>query len=162
MTSMIAISLNLEHSYAEQLPESYASVWPTPVRDPSLLQFNRSLARELGLDLEELTADVAPRIFSGNELPRDARPIAQAYAGHQFGSFVPQLGDGRALLLGEVIDRWGRRRDIALKGSGTTPFSRGGDGKAAVGPVLREYLIAEYPLLAYVGVLMLYPRRCLS
>ncbi|MEM9659104.1 MAG: YdiU family protein, partial [Planctomycetota bacterium] len=101
------------------------------------------LACELRLDDEQLPTDVVPRVFSGNELPRDARPIAQAYAGHQFGQFVPQLGDGRAVLIGEVIDRRGMRRDIALKGSGRTPFSRGGDGKAAVGPVLREYLIGE-------------------
>lgn len=140
--STLALSLNLEHSYAEQLPDFYASVWPAPVHEPNLLQFNDSLAHELGL-VPELSTDVVPRIFSGNELPRDARPIAQAYAGHQFGNFVPQLGDGRALLLGEVIDRRGKRRDIAFKGSGRTPFSRGGDGKAAVGPVLREYLIGE-------------------
>ena len=138
-----SISLNFEHSYAERLPEFVASVQPTAVHKPSLLQFNQSLANELGLDLEKLTADVVPRIFSGNELPADARPIGQVYAGHQFGNFSPQLGDGRALLLGEVIDRQGRRRDIALKGSGRTPYSRGGDGKAAVGPVLREYLIGE-------------------
>ena len=141
--STIAISLNFEHSYAEQLPEFFASVWPAPVREPGMLQFNHLLAGELGLDRTDLTTDVLLRIFSGNELPVDARPIAQAYAGHQFGNFVPQLGDGRALLLGEVIDRQGKRRDIALKGSGRTPFSRGGDGKAAVGPVLREYLIGE-------------------
>jgi len=141
--STIAISLNFEHSYAEQLPDFFASVWPAQVREPSLLLFNESLARELGFDQEELTPDAVQRIFSGNELPRDARPIAQAYAGHQFGNFVPQLGDGRALLLGEVVDCQGGRRDVALKGSGRTPFSRGGDGKAAVGPVLREYLIGE-------------------
>lgn len=138
-----AISLNLKHSYAELPPEFYASVSPTPVPNPGLLQFNQSLASDLGLNLEALTADVVTRIFSGNELPSDAQPIAQAYAGHQFGGFVPQLGDGRALLLGEVIDRHGKRRDIALKGSGRTPFSRGGDGKASVGPVLREYLVSE-------------------
>ncbi|MEM7456412.1 MAG: YdiU family protein [Planctomycetota bacterium] len=136
------MSLNFEHSYAEQLPEFYVSAEPSQVPDPRLLQFNQSLARELGL-AKELTVDVAPRIFSGNELPEDAMPIAQAYAGHQFGGFSAQLGDGRALLLGEVIDDHGRRRDIALKGSGKTLFSRGGDGKAAVGPVLREYLIGE-------------------
>lgn len=141
--STAAITLNFEHSYAEQLPEFSVSVQPNQVSNPSLLQFNRSLANELGLDPEEIGADVLPRVFSGNELPRDANPIAQAYAGHQFGNFVPQLGDGRALLLGEVIDQAGKRRDIALKGSGRTPFSRGGDGKAAVGPVLREYLIGE-------------------
>lgn len=141
--STIEISLNFEHSYAEQLPDFFESVMPTPVRNPHLLQFNKSLASELGLNLEALETDVVARIFSGNQLPSDARPIAQKYAGHQFGHFVPQLGDGRALLLGEVIDRRGKRRDIALKGSGRTPFSRGGDGKAAVGPVLREYLIGE-------------------
>jgi uncharacterized protein YdiU (UPF0061 family) len=141
--STIDISLNFQHSYADQLPDFVAAVQPASVPSPNLLQFNRSLVEELGLDLEELTADAATRIFSGNELPNDARPVAQAYAGHQFGGFVPQLGDGRALLLGEVIDREGMRRDIALKGSGKTPFSRGGDGKAAVGPVLREYLIGE-------------------
>ena len=107
------------------------------------MQFNQSLAHELGLDPEKLSEGVATQVFSGNKLPNDARPIAQVYAGHQFGNFVPQLGDGRALLLGEVIDRQGGRRDIALKGSGRTPYSRGGDDKAAVSPVLREYLIGE-------------------
>ena len=137
------ISLNFGHSYAEQLPEFVAAASPAQFRKPSLLQFNHALAGELGLDTETLTTEVVQRIFSGNELPSDARPVAQAYAGHQFGNFVPQLGDGRALLLGEVIDQHGLRRDIALKGSGVTPFSRGGDGKAAIGPVLREYLIGE-------------------
>ena len=141
--STIDLSLKFEHSYAERLPDFYASVSPTPVREPRLLQFNESLAGELGFYPEQLSEQVVRRVFSGNELPHDARPIAQAYAGHQFGSFVPQLGDGRALLIGEVIDQQGTRRDIALKGSGRTPFSRGGDGKAAVGPVLREYLIGE-------------------
>ena len=141
--STIPISLNLEHSYVEQLQGFSVSALPAPVREPTLLQFNQTLASELGLDIEKLTSEVATQIFSGNELPLDAQPVAQAYAGHQFGGFVPQLGDGRALLLGELIDRQGVRRDIALKGSGRTPFSRGGDGKAAVGPVLREYLISE-------------------
>ena len=139
----IAISLNFEHGYVEQLPEFVVAVQPAQVPKPSLLQFNQSLASELGINLEKLTTDVVPRIFSGNELPSDARPVAQAYAGHQFGNFVPQLGDGRAMLLGEVVDRQGKRHDVALKGSGRTSFSRGGDGKAAVGPVLREYLIGE-------------------
>ena len=100
----IAISLNFEHGYVEQLPEFVVAVQPAQVPKPSLLQFNQSLASELGIDLEKLTTDVVPRIFSGNELPSDARPVAQAYAGHQFGNFVPQLGDGRAMLLGEVVD----------------------------------------------------------
>ena len=141
--SKIAISLNLEHSYADQLADFFASVSPAPAPKPSKLQLNKTLASELGLDQQELTPEVLSHVFSGNELPRDAQPIAQVYAGHQFGNFVPQLGDGRALLLGELIDQQGNRRDIALKGSGRTPFSRGGDGKAAVGPVLREYLIGE-------------------
>src|SRR5664279_861552 len=89
-------------------------------------------------------------MFSGNVLPEGAQPLAQAYAGHQFGGFSPQLGDGRAILLGEVIDRQGRRRDIALKGSGRTPFSRRGDGKCALGPALREYLVGEW--MAVLGI----------
>ncbi len=141
--SSMDFSLNLEHSYAEQLPGFFAAVEPAPVAQPSLLHFNTALANELGFDCAQLTPEVLPQLFSGTTLPRDARPIAQAYAGHQFGNFVPQLGDGRALLLGEVLDQNGKRRDVALKGSGITPFSRGGDGKAAVGPVLREYIVGE-------------------
>ena len=137
------VSLNFKHSYAELSPEFYASVEPARAPSPKLLQFNTSLAEELGFDCDLLSPAVSQQVFSGAVLPRDARPIAQAYAGHQFGHFVPQLGDGRALLLGEIVDRYGKRRDIALKGSGVTPFSRGGDGKAAVGPVLREYLLGE-------------------
>lgn len=112
---------------------------PAQVAHPQLIAFNEPLARELGLSS---TADAAG-IFSGNVLPPGADPIAMAYAGHQFGNFVPQLGDGRAILLGEVIDRNGMRRDIQLKGAGRTAFSRGGDGRAALGPVLREYLMSE-------------------
>jgi uncharacterized protein YdiU (UPF0061 family) len=108
-----------------------------------MLYFNRALAEELGLDADALVGDRGSAIFSGNEVPEGATPIAQAYAGHQFGGFSPSLGDGRALLLGEVVDRHGRRRDIAFKGSGRTPFSRGGDGRAAVGPVLREAIVGE-------------------
>src|SRR5206468_13128573 len=104
---------------------------------------NEGLAAELGLALESLDAGEKAGLFAGNRLAAGAEPLAQAYAGHQFGGFSPQLGDGRALLLGEVIDRKGRRRDIAFKGSGRTPFARGGDGKAAVGPMLREVLVGE-------------------
>ncbi len=132
-----------DNSYAERLPGFYVSCAPSVVPDPVLLRFNNPLAEELGLNAGKLGSSLAAQIFSGNQLPAGAQPLAQAYAGHQFGGFVSQLGDGRALLLGEVIDCHGRRRDIALKGSGPTPFSRGGDGKAAVGPVLREYLIGE-------------------
>jgi protein adenylyltransferase len=131
-----------DNTYARELPGSYVAWKPAAAPVPRLLFFNDALADELGLDAAALRADGAA-LFAGNALPDDAQPIAQAYAGHQFGGFSPQLGDGRALLLGEVIDRAGHRRDIAFKGSGRTPFSRGGDGKAAVGPMLREVLIGE-------------------
>lgn len=129
-----------DNSYARDLPDLGAVVAPERAPAPRLLHLNTALADELGLDLHG--ADLA-QLFSGNALPAGAAPIAQAYAGHQFGGFSPSLGDGRALLLGEVIDRQGRRRDLAFKGSGRTPFSRRGDGKAAVGPMLRELLIGE-------------------
>ncbi|MCA3447217.1 MAG: YdiU family protein [Rhodobacter sp.] len=132
-----------DHSYARDLPGFSVSWAAAQVPAPRLFRLNRALARDLGLDADLLDGAPGARIFSGNLLPEDARPVAQAYAGHQFGGFSPQLGDGRALLLGEVIDRAGHRRDIALKGSGPTPFSRRGDGKATLGPVLREYLIGE-------------------
>lgn len=129
-------------SYAE-LPEGfYAKTAPTPVAAPTLIRWNAPLARALGLDPERFEAHAAA-VFSGNALPGSAEPIAMAYAGHQFGHFVPQLGDGRALLLGELVDEAGVRRDVQLKGAGRTPFSRGGDGRAALGPVLREYLVSE-------------------
>lgn len=131
-----------DNSYVRDLAGSYVPQAPAKAPAPRLLKLNEGLATELGLDPEGLRP-LAPAIFSGNLVPDGAEPIAQAYAGHQFGGFSPQLGDGRALLLGEVIDRNGHRRDIALKGSGRTPFSRQGDGLAAVGPVLREYLIGE-------------------
>ncbi len=144
MTQRISeITLGLEHTYAEQLGEFCVAVSPEPAREPQLLQFNQELCEQLGIDSQAWNDAVVAKVFSGDAIPRDSRPVAQAYAGHQFGHFVPQLGDGRALLLGEIVDRDGVRRDLALKGSGATPFSRGGDGKAAVGPVLREYLISE-------------------
>ena len=132
-----------DNTYARDLPGSYVAWKPTEVPEPRLLFINLDLAEALGVPPEALHGATGAALFSGNQLPEDAEPIAQAYAGHQFGGFSPQLGDGRALLLGEVIDREGRRRDIAFKGSGRTPFSRGGDGKAAVGPMLREALIGE-------------------
>ncbi len=126
------------------LPERFfARLEPTPVASPRLIQFNRPLAAELNLDMAGLDDAALAAIFSGNQRLDGADPIAIAYAGHQFGVFVPQLGDGRAILLGEVQDRGGARRDIQLKGSGRTPYSRGGDGRAALGPVLREYLVSE-------------------
>ena len=132
-----------DNSFARDLPGFYVAGRPAPVRAPRLLFFNRPLADELGLDLTSLDDLARAAIFAGNTVPEGAEPLAQAYAGHQFGGFVPQLGDGRALLLGEVIDRKGHRRDIAFKGSGKTRFARGGDGKAAVGPMLREVLLSE-------------------
>ena len=132
-----------DNTYARELPGTYVAWKPAVAPAPELLYLNRALANELGLDAAALAGAEGAALFAGNALPEGAEPIAQAYAGHQFGGFSPQLGDGRALLLGELIDRDGQRRDIALKGSGRTPFSRGGDGKAAVGPMLREVLIGE-------------------
>jgi uncharacterized protein YdiU (UPF0061 family) len=132
-----------DNTYARELEGFYVPWKAAQVARPRLVKFNRELAEELVLDASALDSDEGARIFAGNDPPEGAVPLAQAYAGHQFGGFSPQLGDGRALLLGEVIDRNGRRRDIQLKGSGPTPFSRNGDGRAALGPVLREYLIGE-------------------
>ena len=140
---MPTIALPFDNTYARDLPGFYEPWQPATVRQPVLLFFNRGLAEELRLGLEGLDETALAHIFAGNTVPEGAQPIAQAYAGHQFGQFNPQLGDGRALLIGEVIDRMGQRRDIAFKGSGRTPFSRRGDGKAAVGPMLREVLIGE-------------------
>jgi uncharacterized protein YdiU (UPF0061 family) len=140
------MTLAFDNSYARDLPGTYLRVAPDVAPAPRLLLLNRPLARALRLDLTEAEAAAW---FSGAALPPGAEPIAQAYAGHQFGGFSPQLGDGRAHLLGEVVTPAGRV-DIQLKGSGKTPFSRGGDGKAAVGPMLREALISEF--MAAMGV----------
>ncbi|WP_101066136.1 protein adenylyltransferase SelO [Roseovarius salinarum] len=137
----MSLSIDFDNSYARLPDRFYARLDPTPVQAPRLIRFNHDLAAELGItpgDADELAA-----VFAGNRLPEGAAPLAQAYAGHQFGGFSPQLGDGRATLLGEVLDRAGRRRDIHLKGSGPTPFSRMGDGRAWMGPVLREYVVSE-------------------
>jgi serine/tyrosine/threonine adenylyltransferase len=140
------MKIAFDNTYA-RLPERFhARVAPTRVAEPRLVTVNRPLAELMGLDVTELTAEV----LSGNQVPEGAEPIALAYAGHQFGSFVRQLGDGRAILLGEVVGTDGVRRDIQLKGAGRTPFSRGGDGRAALGPVLREYLVSE--AMAAMGV----------
>lgn len=141
--SKLKTSIPFDNTYARDLAGFYTPCPPAKVTAPVLLFFNRGLAQALDLNLDDLGDEVLAALFSGNTLPDGAQPIAQAYAGHQFGQFSPRLGDGRALLLGEVIDRSGQRRDIALKGSGRTPFSRNGDGKAAVGPMLREVLIGE-------------------
>ncbi len=131
------------NSYARLPGCFFARVDPTPVASPRLIRFNHPLALQLGLQTESFGPNELAAIFAGNVTPLGAEPIALAYAGHQFGGFVPQLGDGRAILLGEVVDRDGVRSDIQLKGSGLTPFSRRGDGRAALGPVLREYLVSE-------------------
>ena len=132
-----------DNSYAGLPERFYARLNPTPVAAPRLIMVNERLAAELGVDIQSHDASTLAAIFAGNVIPVGADPIALAYAGHQFGHFVPQLGDGRAILLGEVRDRGGTRRDMQLKGSGRTPFSRNGDGRAALGPVLREYLVSE-------------------
>ena len=135
-------AFGFEHTYAALPAHFFARLQPTPVANPRLFALNHALAEELQLPVAAL-AEHGAQIFSGNHLPADANPMALAYAGHQFGGFVPQLGDGRALLIGELLDREGRRRDLQLKGAGPTPFSRRGDGRAALGPVMREYLVSE-------------------
>jgi uncharacterized protein YdiU (UPF0061 family) len=132
-----------DNSFVRDLPGLYEPWKAAPAPEPRLLALNEDLARELGVDPEALKAPDGVAVLVGNAAPAGASPVAQAYAGHQFGGYSPRLGDGRALLLGEVLDVHGRRRDLHLKGSGRTPFARGGDGKAAVGPMLREYLISE-------------------
>ncbi|WP_043831974.1 protein adenylyltransferase SelO [Muricoccus aerilatus] len=139
-----------DNSYA-RLPDRFrARLDPTPVAAPRLLRLNAALAERLGLDPAALASEEGVQILAGNRVPEGAEPLAAAYAGHQFGGFSPQLGDGRAILLGEVVAPDGKRFDIQLKGSGRTPFSRSGDGRAAVGPVLREYLVSE--AMAALGV----------
>ena len=139
----LSAAFRFDNSYARELGGFYVAQRPDVVPEPRLLFFNDALAEDLGLDLAPLDAPAMAALFAGNTVPEGAEPLAQAYAGHQFGGFSPRLGDGRALLLGEVIDRHGLRRDIAFKGSGRTPFARGGDGKAAIGPMLREVLVSE-------------------
>ncbi|NEU95182.1 protein adenylyltransferase SelO [Bradyrhizobium uaiense] len=139
----MTIHFPFQNTYSALPANFFARVAPTPVASPRLIKLNRPLAVQLGLDPDLLSTAEGAEILAGKRLPDGADPIAMAYAGHQFGHFVPQLGDGRAILLGEVIDRDGVRRDIQLKGSGPTPFSRRGDGRAALGPVLREYIVSE-------------------
>ena len=139
-----------DNSYARLPDRFFARLPPTPVAAPRLVKLNEALARHLGLDPAQLATPEGVEILAGNRVPKRGEPLAMAYAGHQFGAFVPQLGDGRAILLGEIVDTDGVRRDIQLKGSGPTPFSRNGDGRAALGPVLREYIISE--AMAALGV----------
>ncbi|MBP9604649.1 MAG: YdiU family protein, partial [Chromatiaceae bacterium] len=132
-----------DNTYA-RLPERFfARLAPVPVAQPRLIKLNEALADQLGLDPEALRSPEGLAMLAGNRVPAGADPLAMAYAGHQFGGFVPRLGDGRAILLGEILDPAGERFDVQLKGSGRTPFSRGGDGRAWLGPVLREYILSE-------------------
>ena len=135
--------MNLENDYSQLPGTLYTRLDPVPVVAPRLIKFNEALASELRLELDSSDPEHLARIFSGNEKLPGSQPIALAYAGHQFGSFVPRLGDGRAVLLGEARDHRGILKDIQLKGAGRTIYSRGGDGRAALGPVLREYLVSE-------------------
>ncbi|MGO9714669.1 MAG: protein adenylyltransferase SelO [Polyangiaceae bacterium] len=144
------MTFTFDNTYARLPARFFASISPTKVRAPRVVKINRALAEELGLEPDELASPAGAQVLSGNVVAPGAEPIALAYAGHQFGSFVRQLGDGRAILLGEVVAKDGRRVDIQLKGSGRTPFSRGGDGRAALGPVLREYIVSE--AMAALGV----------
>jgi serine/tyrosine/threonine adenylyltransferase len=144
------VHIPFDNSYARLPNRFYACLDPVPVAAPRLVRLNTALARQLGIDPDDLASPDGVAALAGNTVPPGAEPIALAYAGHQFGHFVPQLGDGRACLLGEVVGRDGIRRDIQLKGSGPTPFSRAGDGRAALGPVLREYLISE--AMAALGI----------
>jgi uncharacterized protein YdiU (UPF0061 family) len=136
------MQLGFQHTYLALPGRFHARVDPTPVTNPQLIVFNTRLAEDLGL-APDVVEPQAASLFSGNRLPEDAKPLAMVYAGHQFGVFVPRLGDGRAILLGELKGRDGVLRDVQLKGAGLTPFSRNGDGRAVVGPMLREYLISE-------------------
>jgi len=142
--------LPFDNTYARLPDRFYARVTPTKVREPRMVKLNRALAAELGADADWLGSAEGTDVLAGNAIPTGAEPIALAYAGHQFGAFVSQLGDGRAILLGEVVGKDGQRRDVQLKGAGRTPFSRGGDGRAALGPVLREYVVSE--AMAALGI----------
>ncbi|HEY1968097.1 MAG TPA: YdiU family protein [Pseudonocardia sp.] len=143
MSTATGVLFDFDDSYAREVPGMSVPWRVTPVPRPSLLALNEQLAGQLGVDPAALREPAGLDLLAGNAVPDGVTPTAQVYAGHQFGSYSPRLGDGRALLLGEVRDRDGRRRDLHLKGSGRTPFARGGDGKAAVGPMLREYLMGE-------------------
>ena len=144
------MNIPFDNTYA-QLPERFfARQQPARVPEPKLVRLNLGLAARLSMDTDWLTSADGVAMLAGNAMPEGAEPIAQAYAGHQFGGFVSQLGDGRAILLGEVLDTEGARHDVQLKGSGRTRFSRGGDGKAALGPVIREYIVSE--AMAALGV----------
>ncbi|HEY5776913.1 MAG TPA: YdiU family protein [Xanthomonadales bacterium] len=144
------IHLPFDNSYARLGERFYTRQLPVPVSNPGLIRVNHALARQLGLDPHWLESEQGVAFIAGNHIAEGSEPLAAVYAGHQFGGWNPQLGDGRAILLGEVIGRDGVRYDIQLKGSGRTPYSRGGDGRAPLGPVLREYIVSE--AMAVLGV----------
>ncbi|WP_237151543.1 protein adenylyltransferase SelO [Oryzibacter oryziterrae] len=146
----MTLSVAFDNTYVRLPDRFFAPAIPEPAVSPRLVALNRPLAQELMLDPDALQSEQGLAMLSGNQIFEGSEPIAMAYAGHQFGNFVPQLGDGRAILLGEIIDRNGKRRDIQLKGAGRTAFSRRGDGRAALGPVLREYIVSE--AMAALGV----------
>lgn len=139
----MSLSIPFSNTYATLPSRFYAAEQAEAVRQPQLIKFNDALAKQLGIDTSSATAAELAAVFSGNELPAKAAPLAMAYAGHQFGYFNPRLGDGRAILLGDLIDTQGQRRDIHLKGTGLTAFSRGGDGRSPLGPAIREYILCE-------------------
>ena len=143
-------SLPFDNSYAKLPERFYTRQNPTPVSAPRLIRVNRELARHLGIDPDWLESETGVEVIAGNRIPDGAEPIATVYAGHQFGSWNPRLGDGRAILLGEMLGADGVRYDIQLKGAGPTPYSRGGDGRAPLGPVLREYIVSE--AMAALGI----------
>ena len=142
MTKSKEIGWNLDNSYADLPKTFFSTIKPTPVHSPNLIILNEPLATSLKLNVQALQSEDGVAVLAGNQIPEGASPLAQAYAGHQFGHFT-MLGDGRAILLGEQVTPLGERVDIQLKGSGRTPYSRGGDGRAALGPMLREYIISE-------------------
>ncbi len=137
------VGIQLGHRFADEVPGLAVDWPPAPVPSPTLVVANDALATDLGIDVDWLRSSAGVDVLAGNAVPAGARPVAMGYAGHQFGGYSPQLGDGRALLLGEVVGPDGSRRDVHLKGSGRTPFARGGDGRATLGPMLREYLVSE-------------------
>ena len=137
------MSPTFDNSYTQLPDRFFVRQPPVPVSEPGLVRVNHALAQQLGIDPEWLQSAQGVQVMAGNQVPDGADPIATVYAGHQFGSWNPRLGDGRALLLGEVIGDDGERYDVQLKGSGITPFSRAGDGRAPLGPVLREYIVSE-------------------
>src|SRR5690606_21654944 len=137
------IRIPFDNAYARLPAQCFARVLPTPVANPALIRFNHGLAAELGIELNGSSAAELAAAFAGNDIPAGADALATAYAGHQVGQLDPPLGGGPAMLSGDVVDIHGQRRDIQLKGSGRTPFSRNGDGRSPLGPVLREYILCE-------------------